>query len=88
MDGFGGPATAFDVSGKSAPPLHHRAFVEVNQAIAHRARVPDQTVIRAEVRVESAIRQSCPGHHPRHSRGGDTLPPELLAAAFSIRSCE
>jgi hypothetical protein len=27
MGGFGDPAKAFDMSGKSATPLHHRAFV-------------------------------------------------------------
>jgi hypothetical protein len=27
LDGFGDPAKAFDTSGKSAAPVHHRAFV-------------------------------------------------------------
>jgi hypothetical protein len=31
MDGFGNPAEAFDMSGKSPPSLHHRAFVWLNQ---------------------------------------------------------
>jgi hypothetical protein len=34
------------------------------------------------VRVESAIRQSCLGHNPGHSRRGDTLPPELLGCGL------
>jgi hypothetical protein len=54
LDSFGDPAKAFDTSGKSAAPLHHRAFV----AHAGTAFDPAMHMARAQATATDAKRKS------------------------------